>query len=402
MFDPKELRSQFPIFSHQPDLVYLDNAATTQKPALVIRTISDFYQHENAPIHRGVYGIAANATHKFEKIRRQVAAFIGAKKSSSIVFTSGATAAINLVAQGFLADRLAPGDEVVISAMEHHANLIPWQQVCKQKKARLRVIPVSEIGELDLVFFKKMLSERTRLVAITHISNVLGTINPVAEIIETAHRQNIPVLVDGAQSAACYPVDVEALGADFFVFSGHKIFGPTGTGILYAKAEHLKTMRPSVFGGGMVKQVDFAETTFAAPPRCFEAGTPNVAGVIGLGSALEFLQQLNKIEMVAHLENLTAIATDKLLEINGLKIVGTAKAKSAIFSFVLGNIHPHDVATFLGAENIAVRAGHHCAQPLMDFYGLPGTVRASFTIYNTPGDAARLAGALKDAQRFFG
>jgi cysteine desulfurase / selenocysteine lyase len=401
MIEPDKIRTQFPIFSHHPELIYLDNAATTQKPDPVIRATTGFYQKENASIHRGIYELAANASQKYEQVRRTVARFIGAERPESIVYTSGATAGINLVAQSFLVGRLQPGDEVVISAMEHHANLIPWQQVCKMRGAKLVVIPVSETGEIDLAFFKKMLSERTKMVAVVHVSNTLGTVNPVEEIIEISHSRNIPVLIDGAQSVAHYPVDVQALGVDFFVFSGHKMFGPTGTGILYGKPKHLEAMQPIQFGGDMVNSVSFETTTFAAVPQRFEAGTTNIAGVIGLGAAIEFVMKFDKNEILAHLKNLTETATEALQQIEGLKIIGAAKNKSAIVSFTLGNVHPHDVATFLGAENIAVRAGNHCTQPLMDFYGLPGTTRASFTIYNTQEEVVKLAETLKDIQRFF-
>ena len=401
MFQADYIKTRFPIFSHHPELIYLDNAATTQKPDSVIQATSDFYQKENANIHRGIYELAARTSQKYEQVRHTVARFIGAERPASIVYTSGTTAGINLVAQSFLSGRLQPGDEVVISAMEHHANLIPWQQVCNMQQAILRVIPINESGEIDLVFFKKILSGRTKMVAIVHVSNTLGTVNPVEEIIELAHQKNIPVLLDGAQSIAHYPVDVQALNVDFFVFSGHKIFGPTGTGILYGKPEWLETMQPITFGGDMINSVSFETTTFAAVPQRFEAGTTNIAGVIGLGAAIEFLMKLNKTEILVHLKNLSQTATEALCNIDGLKIIGTAKNKSAIVSFTLGNVHPHDVATFLGVENIAVRAGNHCTQPLMDFYRLPGTTRASFTIYNTQEEVLQLAAALKDIQRFF-
>ncbi len=402
MFDPLHLRSQFPLFSHHPELTYLDNAATTQKPASVIGRLNDFYEKENASIHRGLYQLAADATCNYEQVRQKVATFIGAESPKNIVFTSGTTAGINLVAQSFLAERLVPGDEVLITAMEHHANLIPWQQLCKKRGAHLCVAPINEAGELDMDSFKKMLSRRVKMVAVTHISNALGTVNPVEEIIRLAHQKNIPVLVDGAQSAAHFPLDMQALDADFFVFSGHKIFAPTGTGVLYGKPEHLAAMPPSTFGGDMIKSVSFEKTLFADPPQRFEAGTTNIAGIIGLGAAIDFLTPLDKTEIRSHMKNLTELATDELLKINGLRIVGTAADKSAIVSFTLGNIHPHDVATFLGAENIAVRAGNHCTQPLMDFYGLPGTARASFSLYNTVGEVQRLAAALREIRRFFG
>ena len=402
MFDPKQIRTHFPFFSHHPELAYLDNAATTQKPVSVIRTITDFYEKENTNVHRGIYQLAAQTSQKYEAVRKKVADFIHAEKPQNIVFTSGTTASINLVAQSFLAPRLQAGDEVVISAMEHHANLIPWQQVCKNVGAHLRVIPMDKSGKLDLAFFKYMFSGKTKLVAITHISNTLGTINPIKDIIAISHKKNIPVLVDGAQSAAHYPIDVQVLDVDFFAFSGHKIYGPTGIGVLYGKEEHLAKMPPYQFGGNAIRDVRFEETTFAPPPQCFEPGTANIAGVFGLGAAIEFLREINRTEVQDHLHHLTLMTTEKLKSINGLQIIGNAKNKSAIVSFTLGNVHPHDVATFLGAENIAVRAGHHCTQPIMDFFGIPGTTRVSFAMYNTLEEVERLAAAVKEVKAFLG
>ncbi len=401
MFDPQQIRTHFPIFSHRPELIYLDNAATTQKPISVIRAISDFYEKENTNVHRGIYEMAASTSQKYEEVRQKTADFIGAAKKEEIVFTSGTTASINLVAQSFLIPRLETGDEVVISMMEHHVNLIPWQQACKLKGAKLVVAPINKAGELDLKIFKSLLSERTKLVAVTHVSNTLGTINPIGEILEMAHKRDIPVLVDGAQSAAHFDIDVEAWDVDFFVFSGHKMYGPTGVGILYGKEEHFTKMLPVHFGGNAIREVRFEETVFALPPRCFEPGTPNIAGVIGFGQAIDFVSSFDKKGVKYHLQRLTELATEKLQKVKGVKIVGTAKNKSPVISFTLGNVHPHDVATFLGAENIAVRAGHHCTQPLMDFYKIPGTSRISFAIYNTMEEVERMAIVIKEIQRFF-
>lgn len=402
MFDPKQILTHFPFFSHHPGLAYLDNAATTQKPAAVIQAITDFYEKENTNVHRGIYQLAAQTSQKYEAVRQKVANFLHAAKPENIVYTSGTTASINLVAQSFLAPRLQAGDEVIISAMEHHANLIPWQQVCKKTGAQLRVIPMGKNGELDIHFFQNNLSAKTKLIAITHISNTLGTINPIADIVNIAHKKNIPVLVDGAQSAAHYAIDVQALDVDFFVFSSHKVYGPTGIGILYGKEEHLVVMSPYQFGGDAIRDVRFEETLFAPPPQRFEPGTTNIAGVFGLGAAVDFLQSTDRQSVRSHLRYLTEMATEQLKTINGLQIIGDAKQKSAIVSFTLKNVHPHDVATFLGAENIAVRAGHHCTQPIMDFYGIPGTTRASFGMYNTEEEVGRLVTEVREVAAFFG
>ena len=401
MIQPETIKNQFPIFTHHPNLVYLDNAATTQKPQSVIDGISNFYQKENANIHRGIYPLATQASQKYEQVREKVGQFIGANRPSNIIYTNGTTGGINLVANAFLAPRLEKGDEVLISAMEHHANLIPWQMVCKKKGAHLSVIPMNEQGELEMDQYKNMLSPRVKMIAVVQVSNTLGTINPIETLIELAHQQNIPVLVDGAQSVAHFPIDVEAMGADFFVFSGHKLFGPTGVGVLWGKEVHLEDMPPQYFGGDMIKNVTFEETIFADVPQRFEAGTPNIAGVIGLGYAIDFLNQFPKIAIQKHLKELTQYATDQLLSLNDLRIIGTATNKSAIISFALKNIHPHDVATFLGAENIAVRAGNHCTQPIMDFFNLSGTTRVSFTIYNTKADVDLLVEKLRGIQTFF-
>lgn len=401
MFGTKAFRQQFPIFSYHPDLVYLDSAATTQKPQVVIDGISNFYAKENANIHRGVYDLAAQTTRKYENVRQKVADFIGAKNTNEIVYTSGTTAAINLVAQSFLLPRLEKGDEVLISAMEHHANLIPWQMACKQKGAKLRIIPINKNGELDLMAYRNMLSVKTKMVAIVHISNTVATINPIAKMIALAHQKNIPVLVDGAQSTAHYPIDVQKLDCDFFTFSGHKIFGPTGIGVLYAKTEHLEIMSPYQFGGDMIRTVTYQDTTFAPIPQKFEPGTTNIAGVIGLGYAIDFLQQFDKITIAKYVKKLGNYAREKLLLLNDLSIIGNADDQTGIISFVLENIHPHDVATFLGEANIAIRAGHHCTQPLMDFYQIPATSRASFSIYNNEEEIDLLVEEVQNIQNFF-
>lgn len=404
-FDVNRIRADFPIFAHYEQqgkpLVYLDNAATTQKPQSVIQTLSDYYSFQNANIHRGIYRLAAEATQAYEAVRLKAQQFLNARRATELIFTSGTTAGVNLIAQSFLLPRLEKGDSVLISALEHHSNLIPWQMACKAKGASLQVIPMNERGELNFSAFANMLNKQVKVVALSHISNSLGTINPIREMIELAHQHRIPVLVDAAQSAAYYPLDVQELDCDFLVFSGHKVFGPTGVGVLYGKEEQLENMQPWQFGGEMIHNVTFEETTFAKLPHKFEAGTPNIAGVIGLGSALDYLHQLDRAGAIRHLHELRDYATELLSAINGLRIIGQAAQKSAILSFVLDGIHPHDVATFLDADGIAVRAGHHCTQPVMDFFGLPGTVRASFSIYNTREEVGNLVESLKTVAAFF-
>lgn len=395
------IRSYFPIFKHRPELVYLDNAATSQKPQSVIQSMTDFYEKENANIHRGLYELSDTATKRYEAVRGKVAAFIGATDPKSIAFTKGATESINSVAQGFLKRRLQKGDNVVITVMEHHANLIPWQQVCHQQEATLRVIPVSADGELIMEKVKSLLDGRTKLLALTHISNVLGTINPIEEIISLAHQKDIPVLVDGAQSVGHYPIDVTKSDIDFFVFSAHKMFGPLGTGVLYCKKEWTTEIQSFQFGGGSIRSVAFDHTEFLEYPFCMEAGTANIAGVIGLGAAIDFIQQLDLVEMVAHEKNLSSTLKEKLKSLGGVTIMGNPKNASDIVSFQVDGIHPHDVAGFLANENIAVRAGHHCAQPLLDTMGIPATVRASFAAYNTLDEVDRTISALKSLKKFW-
>jgi cysteine desulfurase/selenocysteine lyase len=403
--NPVTMRQDFPIFRHHPELIYLDNAATTHKPDAVLEAERLFYEHHNANAHRGAYRLAAEATDLYEGVREKVRRFLNARNVREIIYTSGATAGINLVAQSYAAHQLSAGDAILISAMEHHANLIPWQQVCLRNKGRLLVTPVTREGVLDMATFEKQLiaeNGRIKLVAITHVSNTLGTLNPIPEIIALAHRYGAVVLVDAAQSIVTHPPDVQAFDADFLVFSGHKMFAPTGTGILYGKEKLLEAMPPWCFGGGMIREVTFEQTTFAPLPSKFESGTPNLAGITGLGAAIDWLQKTGSATINEHVQQLLEYATPRLQRIPGLQIIGQAPQKSGIISFLIDGIHPHDLATYLDQRQICVRAGHHCTQPLMDFLEIPGTVRASFTCYNTKGEVNQLVEALSDAQHFFG
>ncbi|HMQ48496.1 MAG TPA: SufS family cysteine desulfurase [Saprospiraceae bacterium] len=401
MLAPEQIRREFPLFQHHPELVYLDNAATTQKPSNVIEGIRGFYEKDYGTVHRGLYDLAGSASARYEAVRQKVVTYVGMKDARQVVFTSGATAAINLVAHSYLMPRLKKGDEILISALEHHANWIPWQQIGHKTGAQLRIIPLDKAGNLSFSAFRQMLNAQTKLLAITHISNVLGTINPVPDMVELAHQHGVPVLVDGAQSAAHYPIHLDDWGVDFFVFSAHKLYGPTGLGVLCAKFQHLQEMQPLFTGGAMVRAVSLEQTTFAAPPQRFEAGTPPIAAVIGLGHALDFLNGIDKAMALAQLNDLNQYALELLSKINGWQRVGQPHQSSALFSFVLDGIHPHDIATFLAAANIAVRAGHHCAQPLMRELDLPATTRVSLALYNTRQDMDRLAEALKELIKFW-
>ncbi|MEM8888245.1 MAG: cysteine desulfurase [Bacteroidota bacterium] len=396
-----DIRGDFPIFQQHPELVYLDSAATSHKPEVVIKGIANFYRSENSNIHRGLYDLAVQSSAKYEAVRQKVADLIGAASEKEIIYTSGTTDSINLVAHGFLAQRLQAGDEVLITAMEHHANLIPWQMVCKWRGAKLRIIPLNEKGEIDLAAFKAMLNEQVKMLAVVHISNSLGSINPVEEMIAEAHKKDIPVLLDAAQSIAHLPLDVQALDCDFLAFSGHKMFGPTGIGVLYGKAAYLEEMEPVRFGGDMIRLVSYEDTTFAPVPQKFEAGTTNIAGVIGLGYAVDYLATFDRGEIHKRMKELRAYALDKLAEVPDIRIIGQSDHCSGIVSFMLGNVHPHDVATFLGTEQIAIRAGHHCTQPLMDLLEIPATTRASFSIYSKEEEIDRLASELKNIHSFF-
>jgi cysteine desulfurase/selenocysteine lyase len=403
VLDVERVRADFPILatpSRGRPLVYLDSAATAQKPRQVIDRIAHFYAAENANIHRGVYALSAEATATYDRVREQVAAFLGAAPYE-IVFTRGTTESINLVAQSWGRTVLRPGDEIVVSGMEHHSNLVPWQLVCRQTGAVLRVAPVTESGELDLDAFAALLTERTRLVAVVHLSNALGTINPVRRIADLAHAAGALVLVDGAQSAPHLRADVTALGCDFFACSGHKLFGPTGIGVLYGRAELLDAMPPWQGGGDMIASVTYEESSWAPIPQKFEAGTPHIAGVAGLGAAIEYLRSLDVDAVMAHEHDLLTYATARVAEVPGLRIIGTARQKAAVLSFTVQGVHPHDVGTILDGEGVAIRAGHHCCQPLMGRMGVVATARASFALYNTRAEVDALVRALHRVREVF-
>lgn len=404
MLDIDQIRQDFPILSRQMNgypLAYLDNAATTQKPIPVIERMMEFYLHEYGTVRRGVYDLSTRATIAFDSVRDQIARFLNAVSPEEIIFVKGATEAINLVAAAYGHPFIQAGDEVVISAIEHHSNIVPWQQLCLEKGAHLKVIPVEDNGDLCLEAYEALLTEKTRLVAVNHISNSLGTINPIKPIIDRAHAQGIPVLIDGAQSVPHMPVDVQALDCDFYLFSGHKVYGPTGIGVLYGKRQHLDRMIPYQSGGDMIESVTFAKTTFAKPPHKFEAGTPPIAEVIGLGAALEYVQKVGFEAIQAHERALLEYATLQLLHVEGLRIIGTAREKASLISFVFDDIHPHDVGTLLDQKGIAVRAGHHCTQPVMERFGVPATTRVSFSFYNTKAEIDRLIEGLQDVIRLF-
>ncbi len=404
MFDPYLWRRQFPILErkvHRKPLVYLDNAATTQKPLAVLDAERYYFEHFNANIHRGVHALSQEASEAFEGAREKVRAFLGAAHVEEIIFTRGATEAINLVAQTWGRTHLEAGDEILISAMEHHANIVPWQMLCEMTGARLKVIPMDERGVLLMDRVDQLLTTRTRLVGITLVSNALGTVNPVAEIIRKAHAAGARVLVDGAQAVAHVAVDVAALGCDFFVFSGHKLYGPTGIGVLYGKKELLTAMPPYQGGGDMILQVTFEKTTYNQIPYKFEAGTPHISGAIGLGAAIDFVQSVGLENIAAHEDWLLQEATERARRVNGLRIIGTAPGKASILSFVLEGIHPHDIGTILDSEGVAIRSGHHCAMPVMDFFSLPATARASFALYNTLEEVESLFRAIERVQKLF-
>jgi cysteine desulfurase/selenocysteine lyase len=404
-FDVERIRKDFPLLGervHGKPLVYLDNAATSQKPLSVIEAERQFYLHGNSNIHRAVHELSERATQAYEGARTKVQKFLGARESSEIVFVRGTTEAINLVAQTFGRQRVAAGDEILISAMEHHSNIVPWQILCEEKGARLRVAPINDRGELILEELLKLLGPRTRLVSVAHISNVLGTVNPVRQIIEAAHRLGIPVLVDGAQAVPHQRLDVRDLDCDFYAFSGHKVYGPTGVGVLYGKARLLEAMPPYQGGGDMISSVTFEKTTYNTPPYKFEAGTPNVAGGVGLGQAMDYLAEIGMDHIAAYEQELLADATRKLSKVPGLTIIGTAREKAAVISFVIEGLHPHDVGTVLDQEGIAVRTGHHCAQPLMDRFKVPATTRASFALYNTRQEVDALVAGLGKVREVLG
>lgn len=403
LLDVARLRGEFPLLAQQVNgkpLVYLDNAATTQKPLAVIAALDTYYREYNANVHRGAHALADRASAVFEAARDSVRRLLNAPGREEIIFTRGTTESINLVAWSWGRHVLKAGDEVVISALEHHANLVPWQQACLATGAILRVIPMNDAGELDLDAYRALLGTRTKLVACTHVSNALGTVNPVADIVAAAKAAGAVVLLDGAQAVAHFDVDVQALGCDFYAFSGHKLFGPTGTGVLWGRRELLEAMPPWQTGGEMIETVTFEKTTWNQLPYKFEAGTPHIAGVIGLGAAVEWLLAQDRAALVAHEAALLAEITARAAAIPGLKAVGTARNKASVFSFLLDGAHPHDVGTLLDQQGVAVRTGHHCTMPLMQRLGIPGTVRASLAVYNTREDIDRFIAALDKVRKF--
>lgn len=387
--DAEAVRADFPILQQQINghrLVYLDNAATSQKPTAVLDAIDRYYRETNANIHRGVHTLAERATAQYERARERVRDFIGAGESREIVFTRGTTEAINLVANSFVRPRLQAGDEILVSEMEHHSNIVPWQLVAEATGAVVRVIPMTDEGEIELNAYRELLGKRTRIVAISHVSNVLGTINPVGDMIAAAHAHDIPVLVDGAQSVPHMPVDVRSLDADFYAFSGHKMVGPTGIGALYARASLLEEMQPYQGGGEMISKVSFSGTTYNVIPHKFEAGTPNIEGAIGLAAAIDYLEHVGMDRISDHETDLLAYAHRRAREVDGLRIIGTASAKAGVLSFAIEGVHPNDLAMLIDQEGVAIRTGHHCAMPVMEHFGLDSTARASFALYNTRED----------------
>ena len=399
--DPEAVRADFPVLARQVNgkpLCYLDNAASSQRPRAVIDAISGYYENSHANVHRGVHRLSQEATDLFEGARETLRRFINARSTREVIFVRGTTEAINLVAQSYARPRLQPGDEIVISWLEHHANIVPWQMLCEQTGAKLRVIPITRSGEVDFEAFRGLLNERTRLLALAHVSNALGTVVPVERFIREARRRGIPVLLDGAQAVPHLKVDVQALDCDFYCFSGHKMCGPTGIGVLYGRESLLKAMPPWQGGGDMILAVSFERTVYNELPYKFEAGTPHIAGAIGLAAAVDYLEALGLERIAATEQALLDYATERLLGIPGLEIIGTAPHKAAVASFTVAGVHPHDLGTILDAEGVAIRTGHHCAMPVMDFFGVPATARASFAFYNTRAEVDRLVAALHVAR----
>lgn len=403
-FDVEKVRKDFPVLSQEVNgkpLVYLDNGASSQVPNLVIERGTHYLKHEHSNIHRGVHYLSQHATSEYEKAREKVKKFINAPSAKECIFVRGTTEGVNLVAYSYGRKFINEGDEIIISEMEHHANIIPWQILAEEKGAKIRVIPMNERGELIIEEYENMLNERTKIVAVAHVSNSLGTINPVKEMIATAHKFGVPVLVDGAQSIPHFPVDVQDLDADFYVFSGHKVFAPTGSGVLFGKKELLDKMPPYQTGGGMIRTVTFEKTTFAPIPEKFEAGTPAIAANIGLGAAIDYLNSIDFEAAAKYEHELLEYATEKLSAIEGVKIIGNAREKASVISFTIENVHPHDIGTILDQQGIAIRAGHHCAQPVMQFFDVPATARASFAFYNTKEEVDKLAEAVQKVIEVF-
>jgi cysteine desulfurase/selenocysteine lyase len=405
IFDINKIKQDFPILQQNiygKPLAYFDNAATAQKPKVVIDTVSKYYSEENANIHRGAHYLSNKATESFENARKNIQQYINAENSHEIIFTKGTTDSINLVASSFGRKFISKDDEIIISVMEHHSNIVPWQILCEEKKAKLNVIPINEKGEIIFDTFEELLNEKTKLVAITHVSNALGTINPVKEIISKAHEKNIPVLIDGAQSIPHLKVDVKKLDCDFYCFSGHKVYAPMGVGILYGKEKFLEEMPPYQSGGEMIKNVTFKKTVFNELPFKFEAGTPNVGGVLGLSAAFDYLNKIGRENIEVYENELLNYASEELQKINGLRFIGTAKHKTSLISFLIGDIHPYDAGIIIDKMGVAIRTGHHCAQPVMDWFKIPGTIRASFAFYNTKDEIDRLTEAILQVKKMFG
>ncbi|WP_273149587.1 cysteine desulfurase [Methylophaga thiooxydans] len=402
--DIAAVRRDFPILDQKVNghtLAYLDNAASSQKPVQVIEAVNHYYRHDNANVHRGVHQLSQRATDAYEGARSKVRGFLNAQSDKEIIFVRGATEAINLVAQSFVRPNIEAGDEILISHIEHHANIVPWQMLCEQTGAKLKVIPMTETGELDLSGLDDLLNSRTKILAIGQVSNALGTINPLKEIIAKAKVKSIPVLVDGAQAVPHMKVDVQELDCDFYVFSGHKMFAPTGIGALYGKQALLEAMPPWQGGGDMILSVSFDHTEYNALPYKFEAGTPHIAGAVGLGAAIDYMQDLGIDNIAAHEHALLDIATQRLQQLDGVRIIGTAKQKASVLSFMIEDVHPHDVGTIFDQQGVAIRAGHHCAQPVMQFFGIAATARASFAFYNTEAEIDTLVNAIKTTQELF-
>ena len=403
-FDVERIREDFPVLRQSVNgkpLVYLDNAASAQVPQMVIERGSKYLGEEHSNVHRGVHYLSQSATSAYEGAREKVRRFINAREAKECIFVRGCTEGINLVMHGMGRKFVGEGDEIIISEMEHHSNIVPWQMLCEEKGARLRVIPMNDAGELLLDEYEALLNERTKLVGVVHVSNALGTINPIKEIVARAHKQGVPVLVDGAQGAPHLQVDVQDLDCDFYILSGHKMFAPTGSGVVYGKREWLEKMNPFIGGGSMIRSVTFEKTTYAGLPEKFEAGTPAIASQIGLGAAIDYLNSLDREAAHRHEQELLRYATEKLSAIEGVRLVGTAREKASVLAFVIEGVHPHDVGTILDQEGIAIRAGHHCAQPVMKHFNVPATARASFAFYNTKDEVDKLAGAVEKVIEIF-
>ena len=404
-FDVQAVREDFPILNqivYDKPLVYLDNAATSQKPAAVIDAMTHYYSTDNSNIHRGVHILSERATQQYEEARVKAQRFINAAESKEIIFVRGTTEAINLVANSYGRANVKEGDEVLITAMEHHSNIVPWQILCEEKRARLRVAPINDDGELILQEFEKLVNERTKLISVPHVSNALGTINPVRAMVEVAHRRNVPVMIDGAQAAPHMRVDVQELDCDFYAFSGHKVYGPTGIGVLYGKAGLLDAMPPYQGGGDMIASVTFEKTAYNTLPFKFEAGTPNIAATIGLGAAIDYVNQIGLDKIAKYEHELLVYGTESLSRVPRLRLIGTAREKAGVLSFVLEGVHPHDVGTILDREGIAIRTGHHCAMPVMERFGIPATARASLAFYNTKEEIDALVAGIHKVKEVFG